>query len=89
MKLNFDIQFKDKLFSMEECESLCTRLAIMVNGSFRCLGSSQHLKNKYGDGYSLRLRVQQLNSYCHRRTEKDTIVEYFRHHLPDAILKVE
>ena len=32
--------------SMEECEALCTRLAIMVNGSFRCLGSVQHLKNK-------------------------------------------
>ena len=33
--------------SMEECEALCTRLAIMVNGSFKCLGSVQHLKNKY------------------------------------------
>ena len=34
-------------YSMEECEALCTRLAIMVNGSFKCLGSIQHLKNKY------------------------------------------
>lgn len=33
-------------FSMEECEALCTRMAIMVNGRFRCLGSVQHLKNK-------------------------------------------
>ena len=24
--------------SMEECEVLCTRLAIMVNGEFKCLG---------------------------------------------------
>ena len=32
--------------SMEECEALCTRLAIMVNGSFKCLGSTQHLKNR-------------------------------------------
>ena len=32
--------------SMEECEALCTRLAIMVNGSFKCLGGVQHLKNK-------------------------------------------
>ncbi|PWA20139.1 hypothetical protein CCH79_00020528, partial [Gambusia affinis] len=31
--------------SMEECEALCTRMAIMVNGRFRCLGSVQHLKN--------------------------------------------
>ncbi|KAM7122042.1 ATP-binding cassette sub-family A member 13 [Ciconia maguari] len=33
--------------SMEECEALCTRLAIMVNGSFKCLGSPQHIKNRY------------------------------------------
>lgn len=34
------------LSSMEECEALCTRLAIMVNGSFKCLGTIQHLKYK-------------------------------------------
>ena len=32
--------------SMEECEALCTRMAIMVNGRFCCLGSVQHLKNR-------------------------------------------
>lgn len=32
--------------SMEECQALCTRLTIMVNGQFKCIGSSQHLKNK-------------------------------------------
>ena len=32
--------------SMEECQVLCTRLAIMVNGTLRCLGSAQHLKNR-------------------------------------------
>lgn len=36
--------------SMEECEALCTRMAIMVNGRFRCLGSVQHLKNRYQAG---------------------------------------
>lgn len=34
------------VYSMEECEALCTRLAIMVNGRFKCLGSCQHLKNR-------------------------------------------
>uniref|UniRef100_A0A803VV33 ABC transporter domain-containing protein n=1 Tax=Ficedula albicollis TaxID=59894 RepID=A0A803VV33_FICAL len=38
---------------MEECEALCTRLAIMVNGQFKCLGSPQHLKSKFGSGYTL------------------------------------
>ncbi|ETE60815.1 ATP-binding cassette sub-family A member 12, partial [Ophiophagus hannah] len=32
--------------SMEECEALCTRLAIMVNGHFQCLGSLQHIKSR-------------------------------------------
>ncbi|XP_076053842.1 phospholipid-transporting ATPase ABCA3-like isoform X2 [Oratosquilla oratoria] len=48
--------------SMEECEALCTRLAIMVNGRFRCLGSPQHLKSKFGDGYSLIIRVRVCSS---------------------------
>lgn len=32
--------------SMEECEALCTRLAIMAKGTFQCLGTIQHLKYK-------------------------------------------
>uniref|UniRef100_A0A3B3V8X0 P-type phospholipid transporter n=1 Tax=Poecilia latipinna TaxID=48699 RepID=A0A3B3V8X0_9TELE len=43
--------------SMEECEALCTRMAIMVNGRFKCLGSIQHLKNRFGDGYTVIVRV--------------------------------
>ena len=42
---------------MEECEALCTRLAIMVNGQFRCLGSPQHLKTKFGEGYTITTKV--------------------------------
>ena len=34
------------LSSMEECEALCTRLGIMVNGKFCCFGSPQHLRKK-------------------------------------------
>nr|XP_046235853.1 phospholipid-transporting ATPase ABCA1-like isoform X1 [Scatophagus argus] len=43
--------------SMEECEALCTRMAIMVNGRFKCLGSIQHLKSRFGDGYTVIVRV--------------------------------
>ncbi|CRK89801.1 CLUMA_CG003438, isoform A [Clunio marinus] len=43
--------------SMEECEVLCTRLAIMVNGEFKCLGSTQHLKNKFSKGFFLTIKV--------------------------------
>jgi len=44
--------------SMEECEALCTRLAIMVNGQFKCLGSIQHLKNKFGKGITLQVKIR-------------------------------
>uniref|UniRef100_A0A8C2X200 P-type phospholipid transporter n=1 Tax=Cyclopterus lumpus TaxID=8103 RepID=A0A8C2X200_CYCLU len=43
--------------SMEECEALCTRMAIMVNGRFKCLGSIQHLKSRFGDGYTVIVKV--------------------------------
>ncbi|CAM9800357.1 unnamed protein product [Lampetra fluviatilis] len=43
--------------SMEECESLCTRMAIMVSGTFRCLGSVQHIKTRFGEGHTLVIRL--------------------------------
>jgi hypothetical protein len=30
----------------------------MVNGSLRCLGSSQHLKLRYGDGYEIDIKIK-------------------------------
>jgi len=47
--------------SMEEADALCTRIGIMVSGSLRCLGSSQHLKDKYGSTYSLSLKTNESN----------------------------
>nr|XP_031327040.1 ATP-binding cassette sub-family A member 3-like [Camelus dromedarius] len=44
--------------SMEECEALCTRLAIMVKGQFKCLGSPQHLRNKFGNVYILTAKIK-------------------------------
>merc|ERR1712029_140541 len=45
--------------SMEECEALCDRLAIMVNGQFQCFGTVPHLKNKFALGFTVltKLRV--------------------------------
>ena len=43
--------------SMEECEALCTRLAIMVNGELRCLGGPQHLKSRFGQGYTIEVKI--------------------------------
>lgn len=38
---------------MEECEAVCDRLGIMVGGRLRCIGTSQHLKEVFGGGYSI------------------------------------
>lgn len=48
---------------MEECDALCTRIVIMVNGKFVCLGSPQHLKNKFGHGYTLFCRMGMKDGY--------------------------
>lgn len=65
--------------SMEECEALCTRLAIMVNGHFKCLGSIQHLKNRFGEGYYIILRTKDC--------EQEIVQRWFRRTFPDATLK--
>jgi ATP-binding cassette subfamily A (ABC1) protein 3 len=44
--------------SMEECEALCPRLGIMANGRLRCLGSAQHLKTKFGQGYQVEMKIK-------------------------------
>lgn len=43
---------------MDECEALCTRLAIMVNGEFKCIGSVQHLKNKFSNDFTLMIKLK-------------------------------
>ncbi|KAJ8408338.1 hypothetical protein AAFF_G00257520 [Aldrovandia affinis] len=67
--------------SMEECEALCTRMAIMVNGRFRCLGSVQHLKNRFGDGYTIILRLSEPSE------EPCPVDSYIRTSFPGIELK--
>jgi len=44
--------------SMEECEALCDRLAIMVNGQFQCFGTNNHLKNKFAQGFTILTKLK-------------------------------
>ncbi|KAL0453116.1 UNVERIFIED_CONTAM: ABC transporter A family member 1 [Sesamum latifolium] len=41
--------------SMNEAQALCTRIGIMVGGKLRCIGSPQHLKNRFGNHLELEL----------------------------------
>ena len=70
---------------MEECEALCDRLAIMVNGQFQvvvvtmmmmrmlivhfqCFGSSSHLKNKFGKGFTILTKIPATGKKMAMRT---------------------
>jgi ATP-binding cassette subfamily A (ABC1) protein 3 len=47
--------------SMEEAEALATKMGIMVAGEFKCFGTSQHIKNKYGTGYEMEIKIRLLS----------------------------
>jgi ABC-type glutathione transport system ATPase component len=66
--------------SMEECEALCTRLVIMVNGEFKCLGSPQHLKSKFGNGYKLVVRLNDEN-------DKEKLFDFMRVNFPSSVIQ--
>ena len=44
---------------IDEAESLCDTIAIMINGRFVCYGSPGHLKSTYGQGYSFEVQHTQ------------------------------
>ncbi|XP_012588573.1 PREDICTED: ATP-binding cassette sub-family A member 6 isoform X2 [Condylura cristata] len=44
---------------LAEAEALCDRLAIIVSGGLRCIGSIQHLKSKFGKDYILEMKVKE------------------------------
>lgn len=39
--------------AIEEADALCTRIGILANGALRALGTSVHLKNRFGDGFKV------------------------------------
>jgi ABC-type multidrug transport system ATPase subunit len=47
---------------MDECEALCGKIGIMVGGRLRCLGSAQHLKEKFASGFQLDIIVNHQTS---------------------------
>ena len=43
--------------SMEEAESLCKRIGIIVEGQFKCLGTNDEIKEKFGYGFELNIQI--------------------------------
>ncbi|KAJ4767254.1 ABC transporter A family member 1 [Rhynchospora pubera] len=46
--------------SMNEAQALCTRIGIMVGGQLRCIGSSQHLKSRFGNYLELEVKPYEI-----------------------------
>uniref|UniRef100_A0A8C5MKI8 ATP binding cassette subfamily A member 12 n=1 Tax=Leptobrachium leishanense TaxID=445787 RepID=A0A8C5MKI8_9ANUR len=67
--------------SMEECEALCTRLAIMVKGEFQCIGSLQHIKSRFGKGFTVKMHLKDSS------VSVDTITTFMHFHFPNTYLK--
>jgi ATP-binding cassette, subfamily A (ABC1), member 3 len=48
--------------SMEEAEALSTKMGIMVTGGvFKCFGSVQQIKAKYGTGFEIEFKIGKLS----------------------------
>ena len=43
--------------AMEEAEALATKLGIMVQGKIKCFGSTNHIREKYGQGYEVEINI--------------------------------
>ncbi|XP_028673550.2 ATP-binding cassette sub-family A member 13-like [Erpetoichthys calabaricus] len=67
--------------SMEECEALCTRLAIMVNGHFKCFGSPQHIKNRFGGYYSVNVWLSRESN------DQNSVSQFLSSHFAGTYLK--
>lgn len=67
--------------SMEEADALCTKIAIMTSGKMRCIGSPQHLKNKFSTGYTLELKSIHSNA--------DAINQFVQQRFPGAVVLEE
>ena len=65
--------------SMEGVEATCGRVAVMVDGSVRTIGSLQELKQLYGTGYTASFRV-------HAPEALESLEAFVRESLPDSSL---
>jgi len=74
---------------MEECEALCDRLAIMVNGQFQCFGNIPHLKNKFGQGYTILVKLKKGGGEVENQSNLNNIKEAILNKVSDAVIQDE
>lgn len=69
--------------NMDECEALCTRIGILVNGAFACLGPGQHLKNKFCKGFTIIIKYKKYDATYEEVYLKE-ISDFIMSHFPTA-----
>ncbi|XP_046676994.1 phospholipid-transporting ATPase ABCA1-like isoform X2 [Homalodisca vitripennis] len=85
--------------SMEECEALCSRLTIMVAGHMKCIGTPEYLKHKFGQGFTIKIKLRPSQYLHHLEQFKQDMLLHFKncsikdehltmlhYHIPDPSL---
>uniref|UniRef100_A0AC34Q5V6 ABC transporter domain-containing protein n=2 Tax=Panagrolaimus sp. JU765 TaxID=591449 RepID=A0AC34Q5V6_9BILA len=57
--------------SMEECETLCTRIGFLSKGVLKAIGTSQHLKSVFGNTFTLKLMLEEIDLDIYNKTNQD------------------
>ncbi len=78
--------------AMEEAEALATTVGIMVAGKLKCIGTVQHLKEKFGKGYELEFKLaQQIESLLNDSdptqvlNSHQEVRDFIRHHIEEDV----
>ncbi|KAL8163512.1 UNVERIFIED_CONTAM: ATP-binding cassette sub- A member 5 [Gekko kuhli] len=64
----------------EEADAVCDRVAILVSGKLRCIGTVQHLKSKFGRGYFLEIKLKGMPD----TKQKERLQREILHIFPNA-----
>jgi ABC-type multidrug transport system ATPase subunit len=65
--------------SLEEADVLSDKIGIMSQGKLKCIGTSMHLKNKFGSGYRLSVNYvhqneEQVDQFIHKLCNDDCVI---------------
>lgn len=61
---------------MLEADTLCNKIAIMKDSRLKAVGTQQHLKNKFGNGFILELNLEDVS-----REKKDLAIQFIKEHV--------
>ncbi|XGW13450.1 hypothetical protein V3C99_000070 [Haemonchus contortus] len=66
--------------SMDECEALCSRIAILHKGRMVAIGTSQQLKSRFGNSYTISMVAPNSES-------RNAVIDAVKEAFPKAVLK--